>query len=154
MLVELKGWGDITGDSVKAVRKLHRPHPKHGGPGVVQNGGTTNVITCKDFDFNFTNAHITGNVVINIPHVGEIFCGEKGVTTDHSSKTVTTTSSSKDSTKVKTYDATRNATGGWNLELVHVTEAVGREYRYWSGLDDKKKYLRAHKVPQRIILLI
>ena len=44
-------------------------------PKVVQNGATTSKINCKMFDFNFTNARITGNVVITIPHVGSVFCG-------------------------------------------------------------------------------
>ena len=124
MLVELKGWGDITGDSIKALKKLQHPEAK----------GTTK-ITCKAFDFNFENARIKGDVVINIPNVGSIFCGAKGVTSDHSTYSKTSEVSNSDivstSTNIKTYDATRNGRGGWNLELVHVTPAVEREYQHW-----------------------
>ena len=57
---------------------------------------TTTKVTCDDFDFDFKNANITGNVIINIPGVGEIFCGEAGTTSGGSTYT----------NKTSTYNAT------------------------------------------------
>ena len=153
MLVQLVGWGDITGDSAKTMQQKA---PTHGGPGVVQHGGTTKLVTCKDFDFNFTNARITGNVVINIPHVGSIFCGEKNVASDHSSykKTSIVYDKVSSSSTIKTYKASRKPDGGWNLELVKVTAAVERDYHKWQTEGDFKKYLKVPAPNGALILLI
>ena len=79
-------------------------------------GGTkvTN-ISCKAFDFNFSGANIDGNVVINIPNTGEVFCGLAGTTSGGSSYTNITNTQTQDAIKNSpntTYmTATKNANG-------------------------------------------
>ena len=84
---------------------------------VTQHGSTATNVSCKDFDFNFKNAHITGNVVINIPNVGEVFCGEAGTTSGGSSYTNETSSTSN----ATHYNATKNANGTYNLAPAQAT---------------------------------
>ena len=35
----------------------------------------TKNVNCNVLDFNFAGAHINGNVTINVPNVGSIYCG-------------------------------------------------------------------------------
>ena len=54
---------------------------------------TTTDINCQAFVFNFYGATVNGNVIINIPNVGEVFCGEAGTTSGGSTYTNKTTTS-------------------------------------------------------------
>ena len=98
-------------------------------PGVVENHhlSTTTSVDCKDFVFNFHDAHITGNVIINIPGVGEIFCGEAGNVSGGSHYTNKTTSTAKN----VIYNAHKTANGSYNLQPVHVSAAVYAAYLSW-----------------------
>ena len=92
-------------------------------------------MSCKDFVFNFSGADVDGNVIINIPNVGEVFCGEAGTTSNGSSYTNTSTATA--------YTATKQADGSYNLAPAQVTPEVAAAYQTW---------LKTH--PSSLVLLI
>ena len=50
------------------------------GSNVIETGSVNTNLTCSDFNFNFTNATITGSEIIKVGS-GELFCGEGGTGT-------------------------------------------------------------------------
>ena len=123
-LSNLDGWASYRTDKTVVTKSVSKP-------GVVQNGATTNKISCKMFDFNFTNARIKGNVQITIPNVGSVFCGT------HATNGVI------DKTTVKKYIATETLDGHWSLKEQKRFTDFEKKYQDGVGKDQTAQWEKA-----------
>ena len=117
-----------------------------GGQTTTKTSGGGTKIGCHAFDFDFAHANVHGNVVINIPKVGEVFCGEAGNVSGHSHYTnISKTQALAGGKGVTSFQAVKGPNGTMTLKPIIVlkSSAVWKAYVNW---------LSAHPNPTIILI--